>query len=117
MNPANKRMMRSGRFVLGFLLWSAIAVGQQYVISTIAGGVPTPTPAPGLSLSVGTIYGIAAGLSGDVYFANSDQNSVFRLEPTGTVTRVAGNSRVGYSGDGGPPSTHNLQTRMGWRWI
>jgi uncharacterized protein (TIGR03437 family) len=100
--------MRPGRFVLGFLLWSAIAAGQQYVISTIAGGAPTPTPTPGLSLSVGTCYGIAAGLSGDVYFANSDQNSVFRLEPTGTVTRVAGNSRVGYSGDGGPASNAQL---------
>ncbi len=100
--------MKSSRFVGLFLLWTALAAGQQYLISTIAGGAPTPTPTQGLSLSVGTVYGIAAGLSGEVYFANSDQNSVFRLDPTGIVTRVAGSSRVGYSGDGGLASNAQL---------
>ena len=86
--------MRSGRLVLGFLLWSAIAAGQQYVISTIAGGAPVPTPTPGLRM----------------------WNSVFRLDPSGIVTRVAGTSRVGSQGMADLPLTHNSQTRTGWRW-
>jgi len=49
--------MRSGHFVLGSCFCSATAAAQQYVISTIAGGAPVPTPVPGLSLSVRTVFG------------------------------------------------------------
>ncbi len=94
--------MRSSCFALGFLLWSAIAVAQHYMISTIAGGAPAPTPIPGRNMSLGTVFGVAGGRAGHAYFASSSLNSVFRLDPSGVVTRVAGTSRMGYSGDGGP---------------
>ena len=38
--------------------------------------------------------------SGNLYFTS--QNCVFRLDTSGVLTLVAGNSRPGYSGDGGP---------------
>jgi hypothetical protein len=85
------------------LLTASLAHAQQYMISTVAGGGPllrTPTPA----LDV-PIYpaGIATDAKGNVYFANS--HFVFRLDPAGLLTRIAGNypgHPITYSGDGGP---------------
>lgn len=95
---------------LVFLMLSIamLAPAQQYVISTLAGGVPLPiplTPAPGLDMAIGYSR-VAADEGGNVYFATS--NCVFRLDRNGLVTRVAGNSRGGYSGDGGPATDAQL---------
>jgi uncharacterized protein (TIGR03437 family) len=96
-------------------LLSSVAAAQQYVISTVAGGAPPPTPALGTSVSIGHPFGIAADTAGNVYFVSPDYlvNSedlgcVFKLDPSGIVTRVAGNSRPGYSGDGGPATNAQL---------
>ena len=35
-------------------------------------------------------------------------NSVFKIDPSGAITRVAGNSRTGFSGDGGPGASASL---------
>src|SRR6266566_3976315 len=87
---------------LGLLLASGTAAwAQQYVISTIAGGAPPPTPVAGVNADIGPTNAVATDATGNVYFSISD-NCVFRLDRNGVVTRVAGNSRVGYSGDGGP---------------
>ena len=72
---------------------------QQYVTSTVAGGSPVPTPIAATSVPLGGISGIATDSSGNVYFTAS--NCVFRLDKNGILTLVAGNSRVGFSGDGG----------------
>jgi hypothetical protein len=69
---------------------------QQYVISTIAGGAPPPTPAPAVSVSIGGPQGVAVDAAGNAYFTSS--NSIFKLDQSGVLTRVAGNSRYGYSG-------------------
>lgn len=83
----------------GFLLVGS-ASAQQYVLSTLAGGVPPPTPAIATSASIYPPSGIAVDSSGNVFFNSGE--CVFRLDPSGNLTRVAGNSRSGYSGDGGP---------------
>lgn len=80
---------------------NALAVGQQYSISTFAGGGPPPSPVPALSVSLGTIWGVATDSTGNVYLSSSDLNSVFRLDSAGQLTVVAGDGRAGYSGDGG----------------
>jgi uncharacterized protein (TIGR03437 family) len=80
------------------------------VISTIAGGVPPATPVAGVSASVSP-GGIAADKSGNIYF--SSRNTVFKLDTSGTLTRVAGDSRAGFSGDGGPAADARLNTPKG----
>ena len=79
---------------------------QPYVISTIAGGAPQATPVPAISASIGRPHGVATDAAGCVYFANLD--CVFKLDQHGVLTRIAGNSRVGYSGDGGPATDAQL---------
>ncbi len=75
------------------------ALGQQYVISTVAGGVPAPTPVLGRAASVQP-FTVAVDDSGSTYFTSGQ--CVYKLDANGMLTLFAGNSRRGFSGDGGP---------------
>jgi uncharacterized protein (TIGR03437 family) len=85
------------------LLAASVVHAQQYVISTIAGAGPVlraPTSALDVPISPA---GLATDAKGNVYFASS--HFVFKLDPGGLLTRIAGNypdHPIIYSGDGGP---------------
>ncbi len=82
-------------------------IGSNGVISTFAGNGPTPTidfPAP---------TGIAASSSGDIYFTDLARHSVRRLSVAGLVTTVAGTGFAGFSGDGGPAVSAELDMPIG----
>src|SRR5438046_9328610 len=97
--------MRLTYAAIGFLfLGTAVfspAQGQQYIISTYAGGAPPPTPALSVDKAIGNAAALAGDDGGNLYFVSF--NCVFRLDRSGVITRVAGISAPGYSGDGGPP--------------
>jgi sugar lactone lactonase YvrE len=90
-----------------------LALAQQYVISTYAGGGPPPIRTQAMDASIGSVLGIATDTAGNVYFSSSEFCSVFKLDPSGVLTRVAGNGRTGYSGDGGPASAAQLNDPRG----
>ena len=98
-------------FSLGFLLFSGGVWAQQYVISTIAGGAPPSNPTAAIQASIGDPPRVAADAAGNVYFGSL--HSVFRVDPSGTMTRVAGNGRAGNSGDGGPATDAQLRFPAG----
>src|SRR5262245_49558908 len=107
-----RKTMRYARFTFVFLLVAAIAAAQQYWISTYAGGaLPLPSPAPGLQVSIGAPVSVATDSLGNVYFASL--NSVFKLDRDGVLSCVAGNGRIGYSGDGGPATSAQLFYPLG----
>jgi sugar lactone lactonase YvrE len=94
------------RALLGITALTAVDA-QQYEISTYAGGAPaSPTAA----------IALAADASGNVYFvdgygynhAAGRSNSVFKIDPSGSITRLAGNTRTDFSGDGGPGTSASL---------
>lgn len=89
---------------------SPAAFSQQYTISTVAGGAPPPTPVTALSTSIGQPRKLAIA-SGGLYFSSG--NSVFKMDGGGTLTLVAGNSRAGFSGDGGPAVNAQLNSPQG----
>jgi uncharacterized protein (TIGR03437 family) len=97
------------------LLWGLVAGGaafaQQYTISTAAGGAPPATPAQATSISIGQPQRVTIDSAGNVYFTSL--NCVFRLDSSGNVTLVAGNSRAGFSGDGGPAVQAQLSAPVG----
>ncbi len=84
---------------LGWLAAAAVAPSQIYNISTFAGGAPIATPSSALRQAIEP-SSIVTDAAGSFYFTSD--NSVYRVDSTGTLTRVAGNGRAGYSGDGSP---------------
>src|SRR2546421_660384 len=98
------------RALFGFILCGC-AFAQQYVISTIAGGAPPPTPLPALRTSSGDPAGVAVDNAGNVYFASL--HSIFKVDTGGTLTRIAGTGRAGNTGDGGPALAAQLNNPMG----
>jgi len=89
------------------------ACGQSYTISTAVGaGVPSNVQGKSTSLGVGVPAFLVADPAGDVFFV--DQNSVVeRNASTGLLTVVAGNGTTGYSGDGGPATSAQLNGPAG----
>ena len=83
---------------------------RQFVISTYAGGPSAAMPIAAANAAIGSPQGVTADAMGDVYFTSLNADSptyyhgrygVFKLDRTGTLTRIAGNTGAGYSGDGG----------------
>jgi len=103
--------MKTFGFACGLLLFAGATVAQQYLISTIAGGGPPLTPAAGLTVSIGPPSAVATDSAGNTYFLSL--NCAFKLDQSGGLTRVAGNSRPGYSGDGGPATSAQLANPVG----
>ena len=56
----------------------------------------------------GSMTGIAAGLAGELYMADSVGNKVIKVSPDGNTTVVAGTGNRGFSGDGGPATEAEL---------
>ena len=90
------------RLLLTALLTFAFASAQTYTISTLAGGA-LPAGLQGTAASLGVNNSpvlVTLDAASNVYFAAL--NAVWRLDATaGTLSIVAGNGILGYSGDGG----------------
>ncbi|MGD0668821.1 MAG: hypothetical protein ABSB23_14775 [Bryobacteraceae bacterium] len=95
------------------LVWfcGAAVFAQEYSISTVAGGAPPTTPATAASTAIGTVRRVATDASGNVYFSSG--HAVFKISSGGTLTLAAGNSRPGFSGDGGPATAAQLNSPQG----
>jgi hypothetical protein len=103
-----------GLSILGTLgMFCVATTAQQYVISSYAGGALFPTPVQGTAVSIGEPISVAADHSGNIYFASPGLNAVFKLDPGGMLTRFAGTSKPGYSGDGGPAVDAQLNLFFG----
>jgi Abnormal spindle-like microcephaly-assoc'd, ASPM-SPD-2-Hydin/NHL repeat len=79
------------------------AAAQQGVINTIVGGGPSNMPATNANLYTPTA--LAFDAQGNYYIAGTNNNQVFKVNPSTvppTLTLVAGNGISGSSGDGGP---------------
>ena len=83
--------------VAGWLL-SVCALAQQDVISTIIGGGPNNIPA--LHANLYSPYGVTVDGTGNVYITSYNQNRVFKVNTSGTLTVFAGSGALGFTGDG-----------------
>jgi hypothetical protein len=57
--------------------------------------------------------GIAFDSSGNLYFADSNNHRIRRIDRHGTITTVAGTGTAGYGGDGGPGTKAMLESPFG----
>lgn len=106
------------------LIWAALpllstcagafgaGLNGRYTVSTVAGGVTPVTPVAAQNAAIGSIAGMAVDSAGNVYLS-TDLHCVFKIDPTGILTRFAGTCRPGYTGDGGPAKSAQLGRPMG----
>ena len=76
-----------------------------HLISTVAGSGASTQGADGqsaLTAGIGTVAGLAVDNSGDLYLSTDSANLVRKVDAAGIITTLAGNSKSGFSGDGGP---------------
>ena len=92
-----------------------VAVGAGN-ISTVAGngtagysGDNGPASAAELHSPVGITFDSA----GNLYIADQGNGVIRKVNPSGTITSVAGNNEVGYSGDNGPATQATLYAPSG----
>ena len=103
--------MKANPAMRATLAWAFLGAGipvlaQQYAITTVAGGVPPASGTLASQASIGDPPRVAVDPSGNVYFGSL--SSVFEVDRTGTLIRLAGTGRRGYSGDGGPALSAQL---------
>lgn len=88
------------------------AVAQQGVISTYIGGGPNNIPA--VDADINAPEQVVLDSAGNFYYSDFNNNRVFKVNAsTGIVTVVAGLGTPGYSGDGGPAPSAQLDSPIG----
>ena len=109
--PARGSLHRAREISSILFALAGLSFAQQYTIFTIAGGAPPSTPVAATSISIGQPQRVTVDAAGNFYFTSL--NCVFKVDTSGTLTRIAGNSRAGYSGDGGPAIQAQLNAPAG----
>ena len=87
-------------------------VNSEGTISTVAGnGNPgvTPDNGPALTSSIGFVEYATLHPNGTLYFSDRATHKMYALRPEGNIQRVVGSGRLGYSGDGGPAVSADVQ--------
>lgn len=87
-------------------------IDEQGIISTMVGGGNNNFVGDGVSAkgaSFENIVGIAADNYGNIYFADSSRNMIYKVDTsTGLIAIVAGIGSQGFSGDNGPARVASL---------
>jgi sugar lactone lactonase YvrE len=91
--------------ILLFLAHAALAQ-QQHTITTVAGGIPNHVPA--IQAAVSTPGAVAKDSIGNLYTADASRSVVYKIDLSGQLSIVAGNGTSGFSGDGGPATSAQL---------
>ena len=100
------RLPKSLFVALAVVLFTPQLLLAQYAVSTVAGGGPNNLPA--LKASIGYPGTIALDSAGNSYIADSYSSQILKVDTTGTLTVVAGNGTLGYTGDNGPATSAAL---------
>ncbi len=86
------------------------------IISTVAGNGTMGSNGdggPATSAQLASPHGIAVDSTGNLYIADSDNYRIRMVNPSGTITTIAGNGTQGFSGDGGPATSAQLDNPYG----
>jgi uncharacterized protein (TIGR03437 family) len=112
--PSGAALDASGNlFIADSYNYRVRKVSPSGVISTLAGiGIIAYSGdgGPATSASFNRPESVAVDGSGNLYIADSNNQRVRKVSPSGVVSTIAGNGTVGFSGDGGPA------TAASFRW-
>jgi len=95
-------------FILALLGHAAVV--QAQTINTVAGGGPDGVLATTANLNLPDAVAVSGG---NYFIAAAGQHRVFKVDPSGTLTVVAGTGLPGFSGDGGSARSASLNTPTG----
>jgi trimeric autotransporter adhesin len=91
-------------------------VNSSGIISTIAGNGTQGYSGDGNPATAAQLYHpthVAVDGSGNVYIADAFNNVIRKVNTSGVITTVAGNTSTGYTGDGGPATAAQLEDPNG----
>jgi sugar lactone lactonase YvrE len=97
-------------------LISTLTLTTPGSIWTLAGtGMGTFSGDGGLAINAGIQgpHGIATDTAGNVYISDYNNQRIRKVATDGTITTVAGNGTLGFSGDGGPATDAQLYVPSG----
>ncbi|HXB13427.1 MAG TPA: T9SS type A sorting domain-containing protein [Bacteroidia bacterium] len=105
-------MKKSLAVILLTFSYLVVPVCKAQIISTVAGNGTanfSGDGGPATNAELNGPYDVAIDASNNLYIADFLNNRVRKLTPTGTITTIAGNGVMGYSGDGGQASIAEIQ--------
>ncbi len=91
-------------------------IAPNGIISTIAGNGTagySGDGGAGTSAQLNNPMGVAVDSAGNVYIADELNSTIRKVTPSGTITTLAGNGKSGFSGDGGPATSAQLNAPQG----
>jgi trimeric autotransporter adhesin len=100
-------------FVVCCMAARADSPATVYQVQTVAGTGCPISGVPAQNAEIGTANGIAVDGSGNVYFSDTDNHLVRKINAAGVITTLAGNCTPGFSGDGGPATAAQLNQPYG----
>src|SRR5579885_3654231 len=95
------------------LLIAQISFAQSYTTTTFAGSPRLLDGHPAKSVPLRYPYGAAQDSSGNVYFADSDDNRIRKVDPQGIISTIAGTGEAGFGGDGDQATKAKLKSPQG----
>src|SRR5271157_2889064 len=98
-------MNRKFAAIFAVLIFTAPMAWAQHTITTVAGGGPSSVP---LSAAIYNPDAVFKDASGNLYIAATGANAIYKIDSTGKLTTVAGTGTAGFSGEGGPATSAQL---------
>ena len=88
--------------IIAFAILPKVALGQG-IITTLAGNSigPSVDGSSAVGATLQSPGGVAVDAAGTVYFSDTGQFRIRKIDPLGIISTVAGNGTLGFSGDGG----------------
>ncbi|GEM_PF-788267 len=105
--------MRIRHLAVFTALAAQFSYSQSYLTTTVAGSNRLLDGQPAKTVPLRYPYGIAQDSAGNVYFADSDDNRIRKVDANGIISTVAGTGQAGFSGDGGPAIKAELDSPQG----
>lgn len=99
-------------------VWLATAVlwaetPPAYLVQPLAGSDYIGDGGPANAALLNSVQGVAADALGNYYIADTDAHRIRKIRPDGIILTFAGTGRPGYSGDGGPATSAQLNLPYG----
>jgi sugar lactone lactonase YvrE len=111
-----RSILSASLFLLTCGLLSTSLVQGQGIITTVAGvnWAAQGYSGPATNVSIGRVHAAVTDSAGNVFVVSANFNNlVFKITPSGTLTKVAGTGGTGFSGDGGPAISARLNQPHG----